>query len=86
MKDENLKDERLESLASAIVPEAVEWVEQLKEYRKYSGRDIEYFRRARVGVSIISAAVRLCATVENSRTNNMLLHRLQSHDALKLTD
>lgn len=79
-----MKNDNLETLADAIVPEAVEWVEQLKEYRKYKGRDQEYFRRARIGVNIISAAVRLCATAENSRTNDYIQQRLIEQDMLKL--
>ncbi len=74
------RKDQLETLADVIVPEAVEWVEQLKEYRKYKGRDQEYFRRARLGVNVISNAVRLCATIENSRSNDLVQKRLSMQE------
>lgn len=66
----------LEVLKKAIIPEAVGWVEQLKAYRLHKGKDLEYFRRARLGVSIVSAAVRLCATFENARSNDIIQERM----------
>ena len=67
--------ERLESLANAVIPEAVAWVDELKAYRLYQGKDQDYFKKARVGLGVVSGAVRLCATIENSRTNDMVEKR-----------
>jgi hypothetical protein len=73
--------QRLEVLAEAVVPEAVAWVDELRRYRVYQGKDLDYFRKARVGVGVISNAVRLCATVENSRTNDAIERRMAASPA-----
>lgn len=67
--------ERLDLLAEAVIPEAVEWVKELRKYRIYQGKDQEYFKKARVGVGVIGAAVRISATIENSRTNDAIESR-----------
>jgi hypothetical protein len=75
-KDKQMnRTERLEALASAVIPEAVEWVSELRKYRTYQGKDPEYFRKARVGLGVIGSGVRLCATIENSRTNDLVEKR-----------
>lgn len=78
--DADTQRERLETLADAVIPESVEWVKELRRYRVYQGRDAEYFRKARLGLGIIGSAVRLCATIENSRSNDLIAHRLLSGD------
>src|SRR4051812_15146588 len=70
------RQERLEALAEAIVPEAIEWVKELREYRTYQGKDPEYFRKARISLGVVGSAVRLCATAENARTNDAVEARL----------
>ncbi len=70
------RQETLDRLVDAIVPEAVEWVAQLRAYRTYQGKDPEYFRKARIGLGVVSTAVRLCATRENARTNDLIAQRL----------
>lgn len=64
---------RLETLANAIVPEAIEWVNELRTYRTYQGKDLEYFRKARIGVGVISTAGRLLATIENARSIDLAI-------------
>lgn len=61
---------RLETLAEAVIPEATEWVKELREYREYQGNDPQALSKAKIGVGVISSAIRLCATIENSRTND----------------
>lgn len=68
--------ERLEKLAEVVIPEATEWVNELRAYRIYQGKDRDYFQKARVGLGVITSAVRLCATIENSRTNDLVAQRL----------
>lgn len=68
---------RLEELADVIVPEAKQWVRELSAYRTYKGKDLEYFRKARIGLGVVSNAVRLCATMENARSNDLIAARLQ---------
>jgi hypothetical protein len=70
--------QRLESLADALIPEAIEWVKELRAYRIYQGKDLDYFRKARIGISAISGAVRICATLENARTNDLVQARLEA--------
>lgn len=70
--------DRLEALADAVVPEAIEWVKELRRYRAYQGKDAEYFRKARLGVGVIGSAVRICATTENHRTNNLVERRVMA--------
>jgi hypothetical protein len=70
--------ERLERLAEAVIPEAIEWVAELRKYRVYQGKDAEYFKKARVGLGVISSGVRLCATIENSRTNDLVETRVKA--------
>jgi hypothetical protein len=72
------QNERLEKLADAVIPEAIEWIEELRAYRTYQGKNPEYFRKARIGVGIIGGAIRLCATVENMRTNELIQMRMMS--------
>ena len=67
---------RLEQMADAIVPEAIAWVAELRKYRVYQGKDPEYFRKARIGVGIVGAGVRLLATVENNHSNELIARRL----------
>ena len=66
------RQDRLEALADAVVPEAIEWVKELRRYRVYQGKDLEYFRKARIGLGVVSNGVRLCATAENARTNDLI--------------
>jgi len=70
------KPARLETLADAIVPEAIEWVGELRKYRTYQGKDPEYFRKARIGLGIVGAGVRILATIENNRSNDLIARRL----------
>ena len=70
------KPERLETLADAIVPEAIEWIAELRKYRTYQGKDPEYFRKARMAIGAIGNAVRLCATIENNHANELVARRL----------
>ena len=70
------RQEQLENLADAIVPEAIEWVHELRAYRTYQGKNQEYFRKARIGLGVLNGAVRICATRENARTNDMVERRL----------
>ncbi len=70
------KPERLETLANAIVPEAIEWIAELKKYRTYQGTDPEYFRKARIGLGVVGAGVRILATIENNRSNDLIARRL----------
>jgi hypothetical protein len=71
------RQERLDSLAEAVIPEAIEWVKELRAYRTYQGKDNpEYFRKARISLGVVTSAVRLCATVENARTNDAVEQRL----------
>jgi len=74
------REDRIEALAKAVVPEAVEWIKELHRYRTYQGKDLDYFRKARIGLGLVSNAVRLCATMENARSNDMILARLKSGD------
>lgn len=69
------RQDRLEALAAAVVPEAIEWVKELRRYRTYQGKDNEYFRKARIGLGVVSNGVRLCATAENARTNDLIEQR-----------
>lgn len=71
-------ESRLETLANAVVPEAVEWVKELQAYRIYKGKDAEYFRKARIGLGVVGSAVRLCATIENNRSNALIEERLRA--------
>ena len=68
--------EHLENLAAALVPESMEWIEELKAYRKYNGTDARYFQKARLGVNVIGHAVRVCATIQNARTNDLVAERM----------
>jgi len=68
--------DRLEQMADAVVPEAVAWISELRKYRTYQGKDPEYFRKARVGLGVVGNAVRLLATVENNRSNELIARRL----------
>lgn len=70
------RQERLEALASAVIPEAIDWVKELRAYRVYQGKDPDYFKRARIGLGVVGSAVRLCATAENARTNDMVETRV----------
>jgi hypothetical protein len=72
------RTERLEALAAAVIPEAVEWVAELRKYRTYQGKDPEYFRKARLGLGVVGSSVRLCATIENSRGNDLVAERLRA--------
>jgi hypothetical protein len=72
------RKDRLEALADVVIPEAVEWVSELRAYRAYQGKDPEYFRKARIGLGVVGSAVRLCATIENGRTNDMVEARLRA--------
>lgn len=72
------QQDRLEALAAAVIPEAIDWVEELKAYRTYQGKDPEYFRKARIALGVVGAGVRLCATIENSRTNDLVQRRMLS--------
>lgn len=74
------REDRMEALAQVVVPEAIEWVGELKRYRAYQGKDLEYFRKARIGLGVVSNAVRLCATIENARTNDLVQARLSAGD------
>jgi len=76
MSSTTKRENRLEDLAGSVVPEAIEWVKELRAYRIYKGKDPEYFRKARIGMGIIGAGVRICATIENSRTNDAIEKRL----------
>lgn len=71
------RTERLEALAAAVIPEAIEWVAELRKYRTYQGKDPEYFRKARIGLGVVGSGVRLCATIENSRSNDLVQERLR---------
>lgn len=70
------RNDRLKNLADALIPEAVEWVAELRAYRIYQGKDEEYFRKARIGLGIVSSGVRLCATIENAKSNDLIERRL----------
>ncbi len=76
--------ERLEQLAEAVIPEAIEWVEELRSYRTYKGKDAEYFRKARIALGVVGSGVRLCATIENSRTNDLVERRMLGDGAGRL--
>jgi hypothetical protein len=81
--------QRLESLADTLIPEAIEWVKELRAYRVYQGKDTEYFRKARTAVGVIGGAVRLCATIENSRSNDLIEARvgaLEEHAQQQLAE
>lgn len=65
----------LNDLAAGLVPESIEWIEELKNYRKYQGADARYFQKARLGVNVIGHAVRVCATIQNARTNDLVAER-----------
>ena len=79
------RQDRLEALAAAVVPEAIEWVKELRAYRIYQGKDLEYFRKARIGLGVVGAGVRICATIENSRSNNLVEARLKALEGQTVT-
>lgn len=66
------RPDRLEALSEAVIPEAIEWVQELRAYRIYQGKDAEYFKKARIGIGVVGGAIRLCATAENARTNDLI--------------
>ncbi len=70
------QQQRLEDLSAALTPEAVEWIDELKNYRKYTGADARYSDKARMGILVIGHAVRLHATLENARSNDLVSTRL----------
>ena len=71
------RQERLEALAEAVVPEAIEWVKELRAYRIYQGKDPDYFKKARIGIGVVGGAIRLCATAENARSNDIIQARME---------
>ena len=70
------RQQALDALADAVIPEAIEWVKELKRYRVYVGKDRDYFHKARIALGVVSNGVRLCATRENARTNDLIESRL----------
>lgn len=73
--------ERLEALAEVAVPEAIEWVNELRKYRIYQGKDPEYFKKAKIGLGVLGRAVSLSATIENSRGNDLIESRVKVLEA-----
>ncbi len=72
---------RLEDLAAALVPEAIEWINELRRYRMYEGTDARYYQKARTGINLLGHSVRICATIENARSNELIAARVLSGDA-----
>lgn len=72
------RTERIDALAEAVIPEAIEWVKELRAYRIYQGKDPDYFRKARIGIGVVGGAIRLCATAENARSNDLIQARMEA--------
>lgn len=69
--------DRLDEFAAVLIPEAIQQIQDLKQHRAAHGKDAEYFRIAKVTLGFVGGASRVCATIENHRTNNMVEQRFQ---------
>jgi hypothetical protein len=64
--------QRVEDLADAIVSRAVKHAKRLDDYLEGDGKNGTQYQKARIVVGLIGAAVRVCATIENNRTNDLI--------------
>lgn len=65
-----------QDFVKALEVEAIEQLELIRAYRVYQGANPDYKHRAKMAIGVIGAYVRLCATVENARTNDLVELRL----------
>jgi hypothetical protein len=68
-------------LAAAVVPEAIDLALELRKHRLEKGMDAEYFKMARPALGFIGIASRILATIQNSRTNDLVERRLRALEA-----
>ena len=60
----------------ALGEEAHEQIANISAARIYEGDNPSYRLKAKIAIGVIGAYVRLCATIENQRTNDLVLARL----------
>lgn len=72
-----------QSLVDALEEEAVEQLDVIRAYRTYQGTNPDYKHRAKTAIGVIGAYVRLRATIENGRTNDLVERRLLVGEAPK---
>ncbi len=71
-----------ERLADALEEEALAQLAELKQERERAGRGDGYYKLAKVVLGVTGAAVRLLATLENRRTNDIGVTRVAPPAAL----
>lgn len=67
-----------EDLANAVVPEAIDLAHEMRRHRLEQGMDAEYYKKARPALGFIGSASRILATIQNSRTNDLVERRLRA--------
>ena len=65
-----------EGLAHLLEDEAIAQLEFIKKERTYQGSNPEYRKDAKMALGVIGGFIRLCATLENRRTNDLVEARV----------
>lgn len=70
-------------LDEALTAEALAQVKEVKKARTHKGNDPDRQRNAKTAIGIIGSCVRLKATIENTRHNDMAVMRISDEGADK---
>ena len=68
--------EHKKPFVEALESEAGEQLQAIREFRLYSGSNVEYHKRAKMAIGVIGSYVRLRATMANERSNDLIAMRM----------